>query len=95
MRVGADDDAGPGGGQLARGDWQTLKWLSQRVPDFHGRVILNPISLISQWKILDNLRRSLFYPSLLLMLLGAWFVLPGLPGYWTAAGAFVSFSSIP
>jgi cyclic beta-1,2-glucan synthetase len=74
-----------------RGDWQTLRWLFQRVPDFHGRLIPNPISLISQWKILDNLRRSLFYPSLLLMLLGAWFVLPGLPGYWTSAGAFVLF----
>jgi len=74
-----------------RGDWQILRWIFERVPDFQGRWIPNPISLISQWKILDNLRRSLFHPSLLLMLLGAWFVLPGAPGYWTAAGAVVLF----
>ena len=42
-----------------RGDWQIMRWLLPRVPDFTQAVIANPISLISRWKILDNLRRSL------------------------------------
>jgi cyclic beta-1,2-glucan synthetase len=33
---------------------------------------------------LDNLRRSLLDPSILLLMLGGWFLLPGVPGYWTA-----------
>ncbi len=41
-----------------RGDWQIMRWIGSRVPAFRGRIIANPISLISQWKILDNLRRS-------------------------------------
>ena len=54
-----------------------MRWLRRRVPDFYGNDIPNPISLISQWKILDNLRRSLLEPSLLILLLGSWFYLPG------------------
>ena len=41
-----------------RGDWQLLKWL------FSSR-----LSLLSRWKIFDNLRRSLLAPSLMLILL--------------------------
>ena len=68
-----------------RGDWQIMRWLRWRVPDFYGNMIPNPISLISQVKILDNLRRSLLEPSLVLLLLGGWLWLPGRPEYWTAA----------
>ena len=39
-----------------RGDWQILLWLFPFVPTRHG-VKRNPFSLISRWKILDNLRR--------------------------------------
>ena len=74
-----------------RGDWQTLRWICRRVPDYHRNPVPNPITLISQWKILDNLRRSLFDPALLLFLLGSWLLLPGAPGYWTAAAVFVLF----
>ena len=63
-----------------RGDWQILRWIFPRVPDYTRRLVPNPITLISRWKILDNLRRSLFDPSLLLLLLGGWLVLPGAPG---------------
>jgi len=76
-----------------RGDWQIMRWLRRRVPDFYGNRIPNPISLISQWKILDNLRRSLLEPSLLILLLGSWFYLPGPPGYW--AGATIAIFFIP
>uniref|UniRef100_Q01R72 Glycosyltransferase 36 n=1 Tax=Solibacter usitatus (strain Ellin6076) TaxID=234267 RepID=Q01R72_SOLUE len=67
-----------------RGDWQILRWLFNRVPDYQRQPVPNPISLISRWKIFDNLRRSLIDPSVLLLMLGGWFVLPGVPGYWTA-----------
>jgi cyclic beta-1,2-glucan synthetase len=74
-----------------RGDWQILRWIQSRVPDYHGNLTSNPISLISQWKIIDNLRRSLIEPGLLALLLGSWFILPGAPGYWTLAGIAMLF----
>ena len=46
-----------------RGDWQILRWIFSRVPDYCRKLVPNPISLISQWKILDNLRRSLLDPA--------------------------------
>ena len=52
-----------------RGDWQIMRWMFSRVPDFNGSMIPNPISLISQWKIFDNLRRSLLEPNTLLLFL--------------------------
>ncbi|HUO31525.1 MAG TPA: glucoamylase family protein [Bryobacteraceae bacterium] len=68
-----------------RGDWQVMRWLLPLVPDAYGRLIPNPITLISQWKILDNLRRSLLEPSFLFLLLAGWLWLPGRVAYWTAA----------
>jgi cyclic beta-1,2-glucan synthetase len=68
-----------------RGDWQIMRWVLPRVPNFEGATIPNPISLISQWKILDNLRRSLLEPATLALLLAGWFFLPGQPLYWTCA----------
>ena len=41
-----------------RGDWQILLWLFPWVPTRHG-LERNRLPLISRWKILDNLRRSL------------------------------------
>ena len=67
-----------------RGDWQILRWLMPRVPDGFGRMVPNHSRAISRWKILDNLRRSLFEPTTLLLLLAAWFVLPGNSAFWTA-----------
>jgi len=67
-----------------RGDWQIMRWTSARVRDYSGRLIANPIALISQWKILDNLRRSLLEPALLLLLVSGWLWLPGKPAFWTA-----------
>ena len=46
-----------------RGDWQIAGWLLPHVPDESGARVANPISLVSQWKILDNLRRSLVEPA--------------------------------
>jgi len=54
-----------------RGDWQIAEWLRSRVPDESEARVANPISLVSRWKILDNLRRSLVEPATLLLLLSA------------------------
>jgi hypothetical protein len=59
-----------------RGDWQIAQWLLPRVPGPDARRIANPLSGLSQWKILDNLRRSLVPAALLLLLLGSWMLLP-------------------
>jgi hypothetical protein len=74
-----------------RGDWQILRWLGTKVPDYHGRILPNPITVISQWKIVDNLRRSLLEPSVLLLFLGGWLYLPGPPAFWTAATVALLF----
>jgi cyclic beta-1,2-glucan synthetase len=68
-----------------RGDWQLLRWLLNSVPDFRQRLVANPLMPISRWKILDNLRRSLFEPAVLALLLTVWFALPGLAAEWTAS----------
>jgi cyclic beta-1,2-glucan synthetase len=68
-----------------RGDWQIIFWLLPRVPDFFGKIVPNPLSVISRWKILDNLRRSLTEIATFVMLLCAWFFFPGKALYWTLA----------
>ena len=78
-----------------RGDWQLLPWLLPRVPDARAhrdRVSWrrNPLSALSQWKILDNLRRSLVSTALLGLLLLGWSVLPD-PWIWTGAVLAVVF----
>jgi cyclic beta-1,2-glucan synthetase len=71
-----------------RGDWQIARWLRSRVRGADGQWQRNPLSLLSQWKILDNLRRSLVPIALLLVLLGDWFLTPGLAGWglWLVLG---------
>jgi cyclic beta-1,2-glucan synthetase len=74
-----------------RGDWQITAWLFSRVPDESGKLVRNPISLVSQWKIFDNLRRSLVEPATFLLLVLGWLVLPGKPVYWTLATIAILF----
>ena len=66
-----------------RGDWQIMRWLLPRVPDYYGRRVHNPLTFISRWKIFDNLRRSINDIGLFLLLILGWAVLPGGPVYWT------------
>lgn len=70
-----------------RGDWQLLPWLFPKVPESDGRLISNTLSVIDRWKILDNIRRSLVAPSVLLLLIAGWLILPGSALLWTIAGA--------
>lgn len=68
-----------------RGDWQIIGWLLPRLripvgePDAAGlrptRNVRNPLSSLSRWKILDNLRRSLVPASLVALFLIGWAVL--------------------
>ncbi|OMQ22880.1 GH36-type glycosyl hydrolase domain-containing protein [Serratia oryzae] len=51
-----------------RGDWQLLNWLRLRVRQADNSRIANPLSVLSRWKLVDNLRRSLVAPSLLMLL---------------------------
>ena len=55
-----------------RGDWQIARWLLPLVPDANGRTVRNSLPLLARWKILDNLRRSLVPPTLLLWFVFAW-----------------------
>jgi cyclic beta-1,2-glucan synthetase len=72
-----------------RGDWQIAEWLRSHVPDESGARIANPISLVSRWKILDNLRRSLVEPATFLLLLFGWLV-PGVSALrWTLAAILI------
>jgi cyclic beta-1,2-glucan synthetase len=66
-----------------RGDWQILWWLLPFVPSRTG-VARNRLPLIARWKILDNLRRSLLPPAIVLLLVAGWTILPGAPWMWTA-----------
>ncbi len=72
-----------------RGDWQLLPWLGPRVPLAAGGRAPNRLSLISRWKIIDNLRRTLLPPTLLAFLLLAWVGFPSSPAVWTMIAVLV------
>ncbi|MBL0143011.1 MAG: cyclic beta 1-2 glucan synthetase [Betaproteobacteria bacterium] len=70
-----------------RGDWQIAQWLLSRVPgsgDRGSRGRANPLSGLSQWKIFDNLRRSVVPAALTLMLLAGWTILSP-AWFWTVS----------
>jgi len=67
-----------------RGDWQLLRWLTPRVPGPTGSD-RNPLSALSRWKIVDNMRRSATPIVLLAWFVAAWTFLPGSGFMWTAA----------
>ncbi|MGE3539354.1 MAG: glucoamylase family protein [Candidatus Tectimicrobiota bacterium] len=81
-----------------RGDWQLLPWLLSQWFPLLARLFplsrrwqrQNPghrrLALIDQWKMLDNLRRSLLPPALLGLLGAGWTVFPGSSLFWTALG---------
>lgn len=70
-----------------RGDWQLLPWLWPRIPHMGDGKVPSSFSAIDYWKILDNLRRSLLPPALLLLFLAGWMWLPGSALLWTLIGA--------
>jgi len=66
-----------------RGDWQLAGWLRRRVRSPDGRRERNPLSMLSQWKLFDNLRRSLVPAAMTALLLLGWSALSS-AWFWTA-----------
>ena len=49
-----------------RGDFQIIRWLKSKIKNNKDEIETNPLNLISKYKILDNLVRSLFSPMILI-----------------------------
>ena len=77
-----------------RGDWQVAGWLRSTVPVPQGGREKNTLSQLNQWKLFDNLRRSLVPPFLLIGLISGWLLLPGSPYFWTLLALLTLFSPI-
>lgn len=73
-----------------RGDWQLAAWLLPEVSVQGHKREKNPLSLLSRWKLFDNLRRSLVPVALTLMLLLGWTVLSPI-WFWTWAALAIIF----
>ena len=80
-----------------RGDWQIAPWVLPFVPGpnrlrrpvARGAAgpktwLRNPLSALSRWKLVDNLRRHLVPAALMLLLLLGWSALPQ-PWFWSMA----------
>ncbi|MES2015317.1 MAG: glucoamylase family protein [Pseudomonadota bacterium] len=67
-----------------RGDWQLASWLLPSVSGADGKRERNPLTALSRWKLLDNLRRSMIPAVLTAMLLLCWAIVPA-PAFWTVA----------
>lgn len=74
-----------------RGDWQLLPWLLPWQPTAQRGLRRNPLSPLSRWKILDNLRRSLLPPALLILLVLGWLTVDAV-AEWTAAVLIIVFT---
>jgi len=73
-----------------RGDWQIAAWLFPTVP-IEGGWRKNTLTLLSRWKILDNLRRSAIAPTLLSFLVVGWLLRPSQGWLFSICGALVIF----
>jgi len=65
-----------------RGDWQLIPFLLTRIFNSRHNKIKNPLSLLSKWKLFDNLRRSLLAPSLMVLAFLSFCILPGSIYFW-------------
>lgn len=77
-----------------RGDWQIMLWLFPRVPESFGKLVPNPLSVISRWQIFDNLRRSLSEVSTFALLLCGWMLWPKQAFFWTMTAVVLTASPI-
>ncbi len=67
-----------------RGDWQIASWIFPLVKGYDRKLHKNPLSLLSKWKIYDNLRRSLVPFSFILLFVFGWLI-SAFPWFWTLA----------
>jgi cyclic beta-1,2-glucan synthetase len=77
-----------------RGDWQLLPWLMPWVPHTQAGRVRNQLQGIDRWKIVDNMRRSLLRPALMLLLVAGWLWLPGSPLVWTLVACLTLASDV-
>lgn len=75
-----------------RGDWQIAAWLGLHVPGFKHTMVKNPLSLLSRWKIFDNLRRSIVPCGQLLLIVTSWLYLT--PS-WTGMAVVIATLLLP
>ncbi len=73
-----------------RGDWQIATWIFPFVKGADKKLHKNGLSLLSKWKIFDNLRRSLVPLALLFMLFFGW-VISASPWFWTLGFLLIMF----
>jgi cyclic beta-1,2-glucan synthetase len=73
-----------------RGDWQLLPWLFPKMPAGAGQRD-NDLGPLDYFKLLDNLRRSLLAPAVVVLAVASWFGGPLVAGAASAivAGVFV------
>jgi cyclic beta-1,2-glucan synthetase len=69
----------------ARGDWQLLPWIVGRGPRNPAARGAAPVSIpiIGRYKMIDNLRRTLWAPAALLTLVAGWTLPNATPALWT------------
>jgi cyclic beta-1,2-glucan synthetase len=73
----------------ARGDWQLLPWIVGRGPRTPGvkgaTAAAAPVAIpiIGRYKMIDNLRRTLWAPAALLTLVAGWTLPNATPALWT------------
>jgi cyclic beta-1,2-glucan synthetase len=68
-----------------RGDWQIASWILPRIPGPGRRFEKNRLSLLSRWKILDNLRRSAVSFAMMFLIVPSFFLVsPSWAGLLTA-----------
>jgi cellobiose phosphorylase len=65
-----------------RGDWQLIPWLGRKIYNKNKELVKNPLSYISIWKMVDNLRRSLVAPAIMVLLFLGFSILPGSGYFW-------------
>ncbi len=69
-----------------RGDWQLIRWLAATIQNRKYHKVKNPLSSLSKWKIVDNLRRSLVPISLLGLFIFGLLFFPGRTMVWIGLG---------
>ncbi|MDH5275328.1 MAG: glycosyl transferase, partial [Gammaproteobacteria bacterium] len=78
-----------------RGDWQIADWLRRRVPVGSVARHAGSLAVFGQWKILDNLRRSLVPVAMVGVLIAGW-LLSSTPGMWSLLiAALLSWPVLP
>ena len=65
-----------------RGDWQLINWLGSKCKDRYGENKRITLGGLTRWQIVDNLRRSLLPPSLLIVAILGLNILPGQTWVW-------------